>query len=208
MANRIVIDDNSKEYEVVNRQGVVLGTFLINPTDFNIAARAEEAIGHIEQIMSGVEENQEADDADALEELKKAGEDAKREIDYIFNANASETFFAKVNPFSLVDGKFYIENVISAVQAVIKKEFNAEINRSRARISKYTEKYTGMPGKYPSMPGENRESRRSEKKKKKKKKQKKNREGNRNEGGTPQESVEVSESTEPGIVETAARTGA
>lgn len=145
MPNRIIIDDNSKEYEVVNRRGAVLGTFFINPTDFNIAARAEEAVERIDQIIKDMEQNQDMSDESAMEELKAAGEAAKREVDYIFNGNALETFFAKVNPFSLVDGKFYIENVIVAIQAVIKKEFNAEIKRSRQRISKYTGKYTNPP---------------------------------------------------------------
>lgn len=145
MANRIIIDDNSKEYEVVNRRGVVLGTFYINPTDFNIATRAEEAVERIDRIITDMERNQDMSDDGAMEELKNAGEAAKKEVDYIFNGNASETFFAKVNPFSLVDGKFYIENVIVAIQAVIKKEFNAEIKRSRQRISKYTGKYTNPP---------------------------------------------------------------
>ncbi len=199
MANRIVVDDNLKEYEVVNRQGVVLGTFLINPTDFNIAARAEEAIGRIEGIMSEMGEDPESDVESSLEELKKAGDDARREIDYIFNANASETFFAKVNPFSLVDGKFYIENVISAVQAVIKKEFNAELKRSKTRISKYTEKYTNMPGKYPPMPGGNRESRRKNKKKK-------NRGRNTVQKVTSQGPVEVSENTGEHSAETVTHT--
>lgn len=145
MGNRIIIDDNSKEYEVVNRRGVTLGTFIINPTDFNIATRAEEAIERIDRIIKDMEQNQDMSDEGATEELKNAGEAAKREIDYIFNGNASETFFSKVNPFSLVDGKFYIENVILAVQTVIKKEFNAEIKRSRERISKYTGRYTNPP---------------------------------------------------------------
>lgn len=145
MGNRIIIDDNSKEYEVVNRRGVTLGTFIINPTDFNIATRAEEAIERIDRIIKDMEQNRDMSDEGAMEELKNAGEAAKREIDYIFNSNASETFFSKVNPFSLVDGKFYIENVILAVQKVIKKEFNAEIKRSRERISKYTGRYTNPP---------------------------------------------------------------
>lgn len=146
MANRIIVDDNAKEYEVVNKRGVVLGTFLINPTDFNIATRAEEAIGHIERIMADIEKSPVEDDENALVELQTSGEAVKREVDYIFNANASEAFFSKVNPFSLVDGKFYIENVINAIKFVIKKEFKEELERSEQRIARYTDKYTDSIG--------------------------------------------------------------
>lgn len=159
MANRIIVDDNAKEYEVVNKRGVILGTFLINPTDFNIAARAEEAIEHIERIMADIEKNEVGDDENALMELQASGEAVKREVDYIFNANASEAFFSKVNPFSLVDGKFYIENVINAIKFVIKKEFKEELERSEQRIARYTNKYTDPTG-------ENRAARRTKKKRK------------------------------------------
>lgn len=144
-ANRIVVDDNTKEYEVVNKKGKVLGAFFINPTDFNISKRADEVLGHIDGIISGMHGNDGATDEETMKALDEASETIKREIDYIFDGNASETFFSTTNPFSLVDGKFYIENVIVAIQAVIKKEFGKEVEKSRKRMSRHTGKYKKQP---------------------------------------------------------------
>ena len=42
MANKITIDDGSKAYEIENKQGEVLATFVFRPSDTNILDRYEK----------------------------------------------------------------------------------------------------------------------------------------------------------------------
>ena len=62
-------------------------------------------------------------------------------VDYLFDGNASEAFFGKMNPFSPVDGKFYCEQALNAVGEFISKQFDEEINKINTRVEKYTHGY-------------------------------------------------------------------
>lgn len=132
MANVITLDTGAKIYDVQDKTGKHICQISINPTDLNIAKRAEEAI----KVLDSMEVEQTA------EGLTRAGEIATEQIDYILGEGTASEIFAHVHPFTVLEeGDFFVEKVVDAICKVIEAEMGKRIKKNKSRMEKYTSKY-------------------------------------------------------------------
>lgn len=136
-SNDIFVNDGSRVYNIKNQRGELLGKFTFNPSEVDgIIMRYDHAAAIFKELQDSI-----GADADG-KKLAEVGERMKDEIDYLFNADVSGTFFKFASPFSILEsGEFYVENIIKSIQAVIEKETGRRMERVKSRASKYTQKY-------------------------------------------------------------------
>jgi hypothetical protein len=139
-SNDIVIDDGSRIYNIKNKRGEVMGRFKFVPSDMGIVERYEHTIAVFEGLQAKL--SNEKEDADIKQIKVEAEAEIKKEVDYLFKANVSGSFFEITSPFTpLESGEFFVESVINAVRAVIEKETGKRLGKAKSRASKYTQKY-------------------------------------------------------------------
>lgn len=136
-SNDITINDGSRVYNIKNQRGELLGKFTFNPSDVDgMIERYDHAVSTFQELQDSI-----GADADGKNISEVSGK-MKDEIDYLFNADVSGTFFKFASPFSILEsGEFYVENIIKSIQAVIEKETGRRMERVKSRASKYTQKY-------------------------------------------------------------------
>lgn len=133
----IIVDNGLEEYTIKNKQGKVLGTFYFNPADVEIVKRYECVANNIAHIADGI-----SDDAPVEEVIRALEEKVNKEVDYLFNAEVSESFFSITSPFTpLANGEFFVENVLNAIGKLIEQTTGERFERIKTKVSKYTEKY-------------------------------------------------------------------
>ena len=111
MANKIVIDDGFKTYDIENKEGKILGQFSFNPSDTSIIHRHEEVVNELSEL-SFDEQNTENID----EELKRIEKVIYEKINYLLNADVAEAFFSIMGPLTpLASGQYFIESVLDAI---------------------------------------------------------------------------------------------
>lgn len=131
MAKQIVID-SGELYEIVNKQGEKIGEFVFYPTDVGLVERYEKVIDTLKKLQ-----------LDDVSKLSVASSTVKEQLDYLFNADVSNTLFSKLNPFSpMANGEMYMETVVNTLGKIIEKEMNVNTEKLKKRIDKYTSKYT------------------------------------------------------------------
>lgn len=142
MANRIIIDDGFKTYEIANKEGKVLGAFSFNPSDTNIIKRHAEVVAELEKLeMQKPEGEAEEKWEDAIQEMEKI---VFEKINYLLNAEVSKDFFAIMGPFSpLASGQYFVESAIDAIGQAIQAETGARVKKINSKIKKHTSKYHG-----------------------------------------------------------------
>ena len=131
---QIRIDDGSKTYEIVNQDDKPVGTFTFNPSDVRIVEKYNA-------VVDGLEETFRQLDAGGEDALIKVSDALKQKMDELFGYDTS-AFWAACSPMSpLSTGELYIENVLSAVAAVIEKESDARLKKTRSKMKSYTDGY-------------------------------------------------------------------
>lgn len=132
------IDRGLKSYEVKDIDGTLLGTIYVNPADFGIAARLEEARRAIQQLADGL-----ASDADAdVDKIIEADKLIKEQVNYIFGSDASSVFFKGVSALALLpDGSMVFEKVLQAAVPIIEDAVGKAIKASQKRVQKHVGVY-------------------------------------------------------------------
>ncbi|SET71036.1 hypothetical protein SAMN05443270_1066 [Lacrimispora sphenoides] len=137
-SNDIVIDDGSRVYNIKNKRGEALGQFTFVPSDIGLVGRYEHAVKAFEELQTQLESGEGSDKDKIIEAEKKM----MIEIDRLFNANVSETFFKITGPFSILgNGDFFAVHIIETIRTVIEKETGVRLGKAKTRASKYTQKY-------------------------------------------------------------------
>lgn len=133
------IDRGLKSYEVKDLDDTLLGTIYVNPADFGIAARLEEARRAIQQLADGL-----ASDADAdVDKIIEADKLIKEQVNYIFGSDASSVFFKGVSALALLpDGSMVFEKVLQAAVPIIEDAVGKAIKASQMRVQKHVGAYT------------------------------------------------------------------
>lgn len=132
-SNDIVIDDGSKVYNIKNKQGKMLGRFEFRPSDTNIVKRYEEVVDFFNSFKLPEDTN---------ESMETAEKELKEKMSYLIGADADESFFSIMGPFSaLASGELFIENVLGAIANVIEREMSVRTKRVQRRMNKYVAKY-------------------------------------------------------------------
>lgn len=135
----LTIDTGLKTYTVKNTQGKKIGELVFNPTDTDIIKRYDEVISKLDQYESLIKEN------NGPESVVMVSDRIKQDITYIINGDSDIAFFSVQSPLTMINGKFYFENVLETISAVIKREFNIEMQKTTKRIKQYTGSY--VPGR-------------------------------------------------------------
>lgn len=133
------IDRGLKSYEVKDLDDTLLGTIYVNPADFGIAARLEEARRAIQQLADEL-----ASDADAdVDKIIEADKLIKEQVNYIFGSDASSVFFKGVSALALLpDGSMVFEKVLQAAVPIIEDAVGKAIKASQMRVQKHAGAYT------------------------------------------------------------------
>lgn len=133
---RVTVNDGTKKYDIYNQRGEKLGHFIFSPSDMGIVDRYDHAVIELEDIQKMMEQD------DSKEAASTASERIKKEMDYLFNADVSGSFFSISSPFTILEtGEFYIVTVLDAVKGIIETETGTRLKRAKTRASKYTQKY-------------------------------------------------------------------
>lgn len=141
---RIVVDDGYVHVPMYNLGGDKIGEFSFQPTDVDIVNRFNESMEKFDEVISPIKEFAEkaGEDADPMDALNEARDRLFKACDYIFNAETGKSLFGRMHPFSLVDGKFYCEEVFDKLGQFIAAQFGEQTKKVNARVQKYVAKYT------------------------------------------------------------------
>lgn len=127
------VDDDSVTYNIRNKQGKLLGKFEFHPSDTNIVERFGEVVDYFNNLTLP-DNNDEA--------IKAAEKELVDKVSYLIGADAKETFFNILGPFSILSsGELFVENVLGAVAKVIEKEMSVRTKKLQRRTNKYVRKY-------------------------------------------------------------------
>lgn len=143
--NKIVFDDGYKTYQINDDENAIIK---VMTTDFDIQDRYITAINRIEEKKASLGINN-ADYAVDAKDITELGNFVSNQIDYIFNADVSDTVFKGANLLSPVDGKFLFERFLDAIVPEIIKDLNIEAKKMHNRTKKYTENTTTKKYKKP-----------------------------------------------------------
>lgn len=144
----IVVDDGSVRESIRNKHGEEIGVFYFRPTDIGIIDRYNSMVSEFDKIVAplenmNIEPDGSVDDED--EKVQALMNEAKKNLfdacNYLFGGNVAEAFFGCMHPFSIVNGRFYCENVIEAVGNYISRQCNREVKKMSNRVNRYTHGY-------------------------------------------------------------------
>ena len=126
------IDDGFLLFTFTNKQGEVFSSFKLNPTDINIAARAEELETFFEQAQESVKE---------MAEINKQIED---KINYMLGYEASKDLFKEPITATTVfgNGQVFAYIVLDKINEALTPEIEKRKKKMQEVVNKYTEKYT------------------------------------------------------------------
>lgn len=135
----INFDDGLKDYEINGDPNRVIR---INPTDFQIFTRMDNAIGKLKEEMGNVQNIKDTgSQEEAMAALRESNDVMRKAFDEIFYDGAAQIVFGDQNPLSVSHGKSIFENFLYAFKDLIEPEFKKEKEASDARISKYKDAY-------------------------------------------------------------------
>lgn len=137
MANKIVINDGYKTYDIENQDGKLLGQFSFNPSDTNIVHRHAEVVEALEKLEI-------PDGKDLVSTLGEIEKVLYEKINYLLDSDVAESFFSIMGPLSpLANGQFFIETVLDAIGQAIQAETGERVKKINGKIKKHTLKYHG-----------------------------------------------------------------
>lgn len=132
------IDDGILNFTFTNNEDEVFSSFKLNPTDINVAARAEEVIEYFKQFEDSI---QKATSGKEMAELNKQIED---KINYLLGYEASKDLFKEPITATTVfgNGQVFVYIVLDKIVEVIAPVIEKRKKKMQAAANKYTEKYT------------------------------------------------------------------
>lgn len=137
---KIRVNGNLKEYMIVNEFDEELGVIRIDPSDFGIAQRIDDAQKKINEFLDQANSIN-TDGEDAVEKITSIDKGIKEEINNIFNYDVSSVVFGKTHCLSLQNGVSFVERVLDAIVPVVEVAIKKEMNASKNRVDKYTKQY-------------------------------------------------------------------
>ena len=132
------IDDGILTFTFKTNQNEIFESFRLNPTDVNIAARAEEVSAFFEKMEETVKNVASAKEAAKLNEL------IQDKINYLLGYEASKDLFREPITATTVfgNGQMFANIVLDKVADAIAPEIEKRRKKMQAEVDKYTEKYT------------------------------------------------------------------
>lgn len=132
------IDDGILTFTFTNNQDEIFASFRLNPTDVNVAARAEEVSEFFENLEDSVK------DVKSTKEAAKLNELIQDKINYLLGYEASKDLFKEPITATTVfeNGQMFANIVLDKVADAIAPEIEKRKKKMQAAVNKYTEKYT------------------------------------------------------------------
>lgn len=132
------IDDGILTFTFTNNQNEIFASFRLNPTDVNIAARAEEVSAFFEKMEETVK------NVAFAKEVAKLNELIQDKINYLLGYEASKDLFREPITATTVfgNGQMFANIVLDKVADAIAPEIEKRRKKMQAEVDKYTEKYT------------------------------------------------------------------
>lgn len=157
--NNNIIDINisgiqRKRYRINGDDSKILE---LNPTDFNITVRMNDAYPKLTECESRIAElsevtkdfNKESENESSPEDMTKFSEKLSELnstmcelIDYIFDSNVSELCCDGGSMYDLIDGYMRYEIIIDNLVKLYENNLSAEAKKIQRRVKKHTAKYT------------------------------------------------------------------
>ena len=151
----ITVDDGTVRVPIKNKVGDEIGVFFFRPTDTGIVERYNRLVNDFRTIVEPLDNvsinpdgTADTDDEEGQRIMAETEQRLYEACDMLFDGNFSEAFFARMKPFSPINGRFYAENALEAVGNLLSKRFDAEVRKINSRISKYTHGYEARSGKH------------------------------------------------------------
>ena len=157
---RGIVDDGTREIPLVNQFGKLICNIYIRPGDLSILDRYQQLTDDFASMVEPLKNiNVKNDGTVTFEEewavMKSVEAELKRRINVVFDMDEADDIFAKRNPFSSVNGKFFCENVIEAIGGLIADTVEAEVKLSKQRVDKYL---SDIQPTSPEVSGDDREA--------------------------------------------------
>ena len=132
------IDDGILTFTFTNNQDEIFASFRLNPTDVNVAARAEEVSEFFENLEDSVK------DVKSTKEAAKLNELIQDKINYLLGYEASKDLFKEPITATTVfeNGQMFANIALDKVADAIAPEIEKRKKKMQAAVNKYTEKYT------------------------------------------------------------------
>nr|DAM67193.1 MAG TPA: hypothetical protein [Caudoviricetes sp.] len=132
------IDDGLFLFTFTNKQGEVFSSFKLNPTDINIAVRAEELEDFFNRMQESIKK---VSSRKEIAELNKQIED---KINYLLGYEASKDLFKEPITATTVfgNGQVFAYIVLDKIAEAVEPEIEKRKKKMQAAANKYIEKYT------------------------------------------------------------------
>ena len=132
------IDDGILIFTFTNNQDEVFSSFKLNPTDINVAARAEELAEYFEQLKDAIKA------VKSGKELAEINAQMEDKLNYLLGYEASRDLFKEPITATTVfgNGQVFAYIVLDKITEAIAPEIEKRKKKMQAAVNKYTEKYT------------------------------------------------------------------
>lgn len=134
----VIFEEGYKEFTI---NGDPTRVIKFNPSDISIIERAQKVRKEISEEVKSLDNLKIEDEEELANAVNQVNEIVKEKINYIFGSDVSDIAFGLQSPIASANGVTLAERFISAVLPIIQKEIEEEDKKSKARISKYTERY-------------------------------------------------------------------
>lgn len=138
---RIKIETGLKTYDIEDENGNIRGQISFNPSDVNFFKRSQITKEKINELLVRAGEiKHDLDQEELTRQLDQIDNEIKEQVNKLFDdENASRVVFGNQNCLNTLCGVSFVERFLIAFVPVIQKAFNEETQKSKERISKYTE---------------------------------------------------------------------
>lgn len=136
------IAEEKVKVSLYNEEDELVGSIVIDPTDFNILKRVDEAQKKIDESVKQAEgAAAEAEKRSVTEELESIDASIRENINHVFDYDVCSVVFGNRHALSISNGKYLFERLLDALAPVFKDIAEQETKASKARVAKYTGKY-------------------------------------------------------------------
>ena len=123
----------------------------LNVSDVNIVVRLKEVYkkldGLAKRASSLLVDKEGASTEEELTTVSDAlttlDNEMRELVNYLFDTDVCSVCASDMNMYSMVNGEFWFEHLISQLSGLYENNFKTEFNKMNARIHKHTDKYTG-----------------------------------------------------------------
>lgn len=132
------IDDGILTFTFTNNDGEIFSSFKLNPTDINVAARAEELAEYFEQLKDSIKA------VKSGKEMAEINAQMEDKLNYLLGYEASRDLFKEPITATTVfgNGQVFAYIVLDKITEAIAPEIEKRKKEMQAAVNKYTEKYT------------------------------------------------------------------